>query len=252
MTPTGISMTILSTLRLTGAACALAAIAASSSVASAIPAQYSQPDGAQQPWSLSAPTSSGLTTTASPNGDLQVGFSGALVSASSYSYTNSTTPGQAGYASYDDPGKTKLTDGNLGSTEPTDGTWVGWQGTSEQITFNFASSMTIKEVSVDFLRDDNANTQVAGTVQIGSTVFNPADFTTDMTKGLVNFSGSWTGSQLVMTLDNRNGAQTWDFVNEVEFSSASSAAPEPGTIGLALGGLIGAFVWFRRRNNFAR
>ena len=47
------------------------------------------------------------------------------VFATSYSYTNSTPAGEAGYSSYDDPGLTKLTDSNTGSTIPTDGAWVG-------------------------------------------------------------------------------------------------------------------------------
>ncbi len=173
----------------------------------------------------------------------------ALIPVSSYSYTGGTTAGQGGFT---DPGG-KLTDGLLGTTNDADGSWVGWQQASEQITFTFASSVTVTDVSIDFLHDVNANISVPGEVDIATTAFTPADFTGTSTKGFLDFTGSWTGNQLVVTLDNRNGNQTFDFLNEVRFTSSSAgAAPEPGTIGMALAGLAAAIGWSRRRKYSTR
>jgi MYXO-CTERM domain-containing protein len=180
------------------------------------------------------------------------GFSSAQAASipvSSYSYTGGTSAGQGGFT---DPGG-KLTDGLFGTVNDADGSWVGWQQASEQITFTFASSVTVTDVSIDFLRDVNANISVPGEVDIATTTFTPADFTGSPTKGFLDFAGSWTGSQLVITLDNRNGNQTFDFLNEVRFtSSGAGAAPEPGTIGMALAGLAAAIGWSRRRKYSTR
>jgi hypothetical protein len=54
----------------------------------------------------------------------------------------------------------------------------------------------------------------------------------------------------VLTLDNRNFGGNWDFINEVEFTTAAPAgAPEPGTVGLALGGVAGLLAWKRTRKS---
>lgn len=167
-----------------------------------------------------------------------------------YNYTGGTTAGQG---SYTDPNDTKLTDGFSGSTNFADGTWVGWQQASEQITFTFDSSVTVTDVSIDFGQSTDSNIAVPGTVQIATTVFTPAAFTGTPTKGFVDFTGSWTGTQLVVTLNNANSGGTFDFLNEVTFTTAgTSATPEPGTIGLALIGLTAAIGWGRKRNYSTR
>jgi hypothetical protein len=161
----------------------------------------------------------------------------------SYSYTGGTPAGEPGNSAYDDPTDTKLTNGLTGTTTPTDGSWVGWQAGDSgaaQITFHFASSVTITQVSLDFLRNDNANTQLPTSVQIGSTIFPVTDFANDLTQDFVTFTGSWTGSQIVVTLDHPTS--NWVFVNEATFTGAASSTPEPATFGLfgvALLGLCG-------------
>ena len=172
----------------------------------------------------------------------------APVFATSYSYTNSTTAGETGYSSYDDPGLTKLTDSNLGSVVPGDGTWVGWQTLgSDQITFVFPSSVTITNVSLDFLRDDLANTQLPSSVTIDGTVFPTTDFATDNTQGFVSYAGSFTGSSLVITLNHPTS--NWVFLNEVEFN-ASSSVPEPASLVLVGTALVG--LMFGRKRFFQR
>jgi hypothetical protein len=175
--------------------------------------------------------------------------------AASYSYTGGTPAGEPGYSFYTDPSDTKLTDGLTGTTWGGDGSWVGFQHSDSgaaQITFNFASSVTITDVSIDFLRSDAANTELPENVQIASTVFPTTNFPVDVTKGFVDYSGSWTGSQLVVTLEH--STDHWVALNEIQFSGSadSGAVPEPGTVGLALAGLVAVIGWGRKRNYFIR
>lgn len=167
----------------------------------------------------------------------------------SYRYTNGTSAGAGDQ--FSDSGFTELTDGLTGTTNYADGTWVGWpQNAVEQITFTFAASVTITDVSIEFLRDNQHNIEVPVTVQINSSSpFSPSNFSSDSTKGFIDFSGSWTGTQLVLNLDNGN---EWNFLNEVTFSSADSTAPEPGTVGLALAGLVALVGLGRKRSPFSR
>ena len=175
----------------------------------------------------------------------------ATITPISYSYAGGTPAGEPGFGLYDDPATTKLTDGNTGSTFTGDGTWDGWQFSDSgaaQFKFTFASSVTITSVALDFLRSDGANTQLPDSVTIGFTNFPTANFVTDNTQGFVAYSGSWTGSSLLVTLNHTTSH--WIFVNEVQFSSDGSAVPEPAPltlVGMALGGLIFARKRFHRR-----
>lgn len=161
----------------------------------------------------------------------------------SYSYTGGTPSGEPGYSLYTDPGMTKLTNGDTGTTATVDGTWVGWQNSDSgaaNITFNFASSVTITDVALDFLRSDYANTQLPESVTVGTTNFPTTNFVVDPQQGFVNYSGSWTGSSLTVTLNHPTSH--WVFINEAQFTVADqSSAPEPASltlVSLALGGLI--------------
>ena len=179
----------------------------------------------------------------------------ATITPLSYGYTGGTPAGEPGSYGYDDPLDTKLTDGLTGTTWGGDGSWVGFQHSDSgaaQITFNFASSVTITDVSIDFLRSDAANTELPENVQIASTVFPTTNFPVDVTKGFVDYSGSWTGSQLVVTLEH--STDHWVALNEIQFSGSadSGAVPEPGTVGLALAGLVAVIGWGRKRNYFIR
>ena len=162
----------------------------------------------------------------------------------SYSYTNSTP---AGESIYTDALLNKLTNGDTGSTVAGDGSWVGWQtgdSGAAQITFNFAASQTIGDVSIDFLRSDAGNTQLPESVTIGSTTFLVTDFGVDQTKGFVDFTGTWKGSSLVVTLNH--ATNHWIFANEVTFSG-SSATPEPASLALVFAGLAAGAIFARKR-----
>jgi PEP-CTERM motif len=162
-----------------------------------------------------------------------------VITPTSYSYTNGTPAGESAYLDTD---LTKLTDGLAGTASPVDGTWVGWQfsdGGAAQITFNFASSVTIANVDLSLLRSDIGNVQLPESVTINADSFAVSDFPTDNTSGFVDFAGSWTGDSIVVTL-NHPGQTHWVFINEAVFSTPADA-PEPATFalaGMALAGLI--------------
>ena len=144
----------------------------------------------------------------------------------------------------------ELNDSDTGTTNPSDLTWVGWQGpTANEITFLFPSSVTITNVALDFLRDSDGAIDLPQSVTIGSTIY-PTTELVDHTKGFESFSGSFTGSSLVVTLNH--GATDWVFVNEAQFTDGgTSGVPEPASLtlaGIALGGLIFARKRLRRRN----
>jgi MYXO-CTERM domain-containing protein len=176
------------------------------------------------------------------------------------SYAYEFTPGGA-TAAYQDPSFTKLTDGVTASTGAEDGTWVGFVGDRGQsgegiFFFNFDTPVTITDVSIDFLRHDAESIELPPTVSIwesggATTNFAPTNFPADDSQGFVDFTGSWTGTQLVVALGQEDH---FAFTNEVLFnpSSDASAAPEPGTTGLALAGLAAVIGWSRRRKYSTR
>jgi hypothetical protein len=150
----------------------------------------------------------------------------------SYSYTNGTP---AADAPYSDPSNLLLTDGILGTTTP-DETWVFWQGTpTPEITFDFGSSVTITSVSLYMIHSSAANSFLPESVSINSgSVTSPDTLPGDPSVGFITFTGSWTGSSLV--LDLGHDTNHWIGVSEVEFN-APTTTPEPGTfmaIGVAL------------------
>jgi hypothetical protein len=175
---------------------------------------------------------------------------GATITPTSYSFTGGTPAGEPGFGLYEDASLTKLTDGNTGTTGGTDGTWIGWQHSdtgAAQITFNFAPSLTITSVALNFLRSNDGNTQLPDSVTIGGSSFAVTNFATDNTEGFVSWTGSWTGSSLVVTLNHPTSH--WVFVNEAQFIAGASPAPEPATLALAGLALTGIIAAGRRRRN---
>ena len=179
------------------------------------------------------------------------------------SYTYGFPPGLNGDSLFQDPNDTKLTDGVLGTTNYSDGSWIGFTQKGQIgdgiIVFTFSSSVTITDVSIDFLREDYiclgcAPIGVPTWVSIGVlgttlSSFTPANFSTNPTAGFIDFTGSWTGTQLEVEMSDLSAP----FISEVEFTTSSSGAtPEPGTVGLALVGIAAVLGWRRKRNSLRR
>ena len=168
------------------------------------------------------------------------------------------TPGEphSGYATYeytDNTGK-QLIDGVLGVNQWDANfgngpayEWVGWIRQNPTITFDFGSSVTVTTVSIGFNRTGAAGIGLPPSVTVNGNTFSvPANALADATRGFLSFSGSWTGSSLTLNVPVPAINQTFLFIDEVRFDSATGV-PEPGT-GLLLTGALGAFaVAFRRR-----
>ena len=160
---------------------------------------------------------------------------GGLIIPSSYT----ATPGEVGgYTYYDDTGR-QLTDGVFGvndwSADLGNGPayeWVGWFSVNPTFTFDFASSVTVDKVLIDFSRSETpggptlyGNIHLPTDVNINGTSYSLAgNEIPDYTRGTIEFAGSWTGSTLTVTLSHR----WWLFVDEVQFNEV----PEPGAYGL--------------------
>jgi hypothetical protein len=186
-----------------------------------------------------------------------MGFSGALLTLAmlspmanatiTYTYTGGTPAGEAAVPDFEDASFTKLLDGSTGTgtNNVFDESWVAWQNggfggggsITDQITFNFGASVTITKVAFDFMRNDNSNAQLPLSVTIDGTDFPTTDFAADGT-GFVSYAGSFTGSTMVVNLNHPTS--NWIFVNEVQFTT-NSTAPEPASlllVGLGIGGVV--------------
>ena len=170
------------------------------------------------------------------------------LTSTSYSYTNGTPAGESVYT---DPSGTLLTDGVLGTLNNVqDGTWVFWQSTGvPEITFNFASPVTVNTVSLYMYVGSQANTALPESVAInGGSVTSSDTLPLDPDAGFINYTGTWTGNTLV--LDLGHSTNHWIGISEVKFSNNSgSSTPEPGTF-MLLGAALRTIGGTRYRRLF--
>ena len=190
---------------------------------------------------------------------LVAGVSAAPIIPTSYNYNVSPW----GY--WDDTG-TQLTDGlynnvipgaNLATPDAYN--WVGWDGNSPSITFNFNQVVTINTLALSSVKWTNAAVYLPTQVTIGSDVFsvNDGDYT-NLDKALLSFNGSWTGTALTVQLER--GGQ-WTFLDEVSFDGVigagtnnppSNNVPDESSVMVMLGlGLIAAVVGRARFPGFS-
>jgi PEP-CTERM motif len=171
------------------------------------------------------------------------------VAVTSYNYTNSTPNGDAPYT---DSGGL-LTDGVLGSLNPSDGKWVLFQNTLvPEVTFNFGSSFTVTNVGIYMFSSSQANTTLPEFVSINGVGASSADtIGSDPGAAFINYSGSWDGSSLVLDLGHLGNH--WIGLSEVVFTGTQDAtgAPEPGTFVLLGSALLG-FGGYRFRRLMCR
>lgn len=175
---------------------------------------------------------------------------------------------------YPDEGGTQLTDGLHNAIIPGDPVhgggslgsdpwpaypygaynWVGWDGGSPKIDFDFGSNVTIGSVTIDFALWTGAAVYLPGKATI-----NGQDFaiSTDGYTGYTNFNrvtltfnGNWTGSNLVLDLTQVPERNRWMFVDEVTFNTTvtSSPVPDSGNMLALLGVALTGFAAFRRRH----
>ena len=172
------------------------------------------------------------------------------------------TPGEGtnegGYFNYFDDTGSQLTDGvdgvndwkaDLGNGPAYE--WVAWRVTNPVITFTFANPITLDRIGIDFNRDEQPLSQIflPATVTINGVNFavNP-NAIPDTTRGTVFFNGSWTGTNVTVTLTD-NDPTRWIFVDEVTFDAVS--VPEPSALPLLTGG-FGLFILAAARRDLNR
>jgi hypothetical protein len=157
----------------------------------------------------------------------------------------------AGYA--DDTGG-QLTDGNYAPLIPgvdlTPYEWVGWDGGTPSITFNFGSVVSINQVSLSMANWTAAAVYLPEDVVIGGTAFtvNPASYP-NLNHALLTFNGAWTGSSLTIDLDSSHNR--WIFIDEVTFNQGpgdvTSSVPDTASTLPAVAAALVAVVALRRR-----
>lgn len=177
-----------------------------------------------------------------------------LLLTSSYTATPGEGVAQGGSMNYFDDTGNQLTDGvygvdewhaDLGNGEAYE--WVAWKTASPTFTFSFDTPVTVESVNIDFNRSDGDGIDLPSSVTIGGTLFSLLpDLIADSTRGTLSFTGSWTGSNLSVTL-NDGDVNKWIFVDEVTFNGTLDPVPEPSEW-LAVGlGLALLAAWRFRR-----
>lgn len=156
----------------------------------------------------------------------------------------------------DDTGN-QLTNGLYADLVPglslaTNNEWVGWDGGTPSITFNFGSVVTINQVSLSMGNWNNAAVYLPEDIVIGGTAFTVDPFGyTPLSHTLLVFNGGWTGSSLTINLDS--SFNRWIFIDEVTFNegpaengNGNSVPDASATLPLLAIGLAG-FAALRRR-----
>ena len=169
------------------------------------------------------------------------------------SYTINT-PTESGYP--DDTG-VQLIDGLFGTIDLISAgaavPWVGWINTDAiSMTFNFSSIQSVTSVSIDFLLETVNFSYLPDSVNIGGQIF-PIDSVAfknqygDSGTGFLTFnlSSAINTQSLAVELD-KAGSGFHILIDEVTFASNTTAGtPEPATLGLIGGGLLGLAILSR-------
>lgn len=147
---------------------------------------------------------------------------------------------------------------NASLATPDASQWVGFENHSAKVTFDFSSSVTIRNVTLDMAHWTGAAVYLPESVTINSTVFS-IDWSqyANHDRAVLSFDhhSGWTGSQLALSVNQKSGHQ-WLFLDEVSFdTTAKTAAPTPnpanvpdaGTTGLLAGLALVSLSALRRR-----
>jgi hypothetical protein len=168
------------------------------------------------------------------------------------SYVISTPP----EPSFLDSTGTQLTDGVFGSPniDVNPNGWVGWINASGAgpnaifITFDFGSVQTITAVTIDFLKLTQNFVFLPDSVSVGRQSF-PVDpnALTNASRGPLTFTpGAPLDTQTLQVELDRAGTGFHILIDEVTFdgnvSTAPPSAPEPATLGMIGGGLLGLTI----------
>ena len=166
----------------------------------------------------------------------------------SYEYINGRVP----YQYWDDTGG-QLTDGlynalipHVNLAVPDAFNWVAFGGAGE-VTFNFASNVTIQNISVSMARWEPAAVYLPSSILVNGTphAINAGSYV-DTDHALIDLNGSWTGSALTLYFTS---AGQWTFLDEVTFDGSSDASPVPeagSTLALVGATLLGLLAVRRR------